>query len=114
MIRVFLLDRRNGTTRWGDGGLLVSLPPNSEDYVIWVDAQNPTQEEEQLLLARWFPVHDLTMEDISRPRRLPVHHHQSCSVVPLGRTRPSRCLPAFHSAQPPCAHNGSLLRFAGN
>jgi magnesium transporter len=71
MIRVFLLDRRDGTTRWGDGGLLVSLPPNSEDYVIWVDAQNPTEEEEQLLLTRWFPVHDLTMEDISRPRRLP-------------------------------------------
>ena len=40
------------------------------DDVTWVDLQDPTREEEQLVLGEWFPVHSLTLEDATRPRRV--------------------------------------------
>lgn len=45
------------------------LPTGQE--VVWVDLQNPTPEEESLVLSAWLPVHSLTLEDITRLSRMP-------------------------------------------
>jgi magnesium transporter len=39
--------------------------------VIWIDLQQPTAEEEELVLRQFFPVHTLTFEDVTRMRREP-------------------------------------------
>ena len=39
--------------------------------VWWLDLDDPSQEEEELVFRRFLPVHPLTLEDISRPRRDP-------------------------------------------
>jgi len=41
------------------------------DDIWWVDLTNPTPEEEEAILGKFFPVHMLTREDISRPRVSP-------------------------------------------
>ena len=47
---------------------LVQLGPEqiSEGSMIWVDMENPTQEEEQAVLLRWFPVHELVLSDMKK------------------------------------------------
>ena len=42
--------------------------PNGETW--WVDLQDPTPEEEELVFKQFLPVHPLTLEDINRSRRL--------------------------------------------
>lgn len=71
MIRVYLFDRKAGVGQWGGLDLLVALPANSPDHVVWVDAMNPSAEEDDFLFNRWLPVHTLTHEDICRPARMP-------------------------------------------
>jgi magnesium transporter len=39
--------------------------------IVWIDLDNPTSEEEELVLRRFLPVHSLTLEDMRRPRREP-------------------------------------------
>src|SRR5687768_2425712 len=39
--------------------------------VIWIDLHDPTPEEEELVFKKVLPVHSLTLEDITKPRRLP-------------------------------------------
>lgn len=41
------------------------------DDVLWIDLANPTPEEEHSVLEQFFHVHTLTLEDLTRPRRLP-------------------------------------------
>jgi magnesium transporter len=41
---------------------------------VWVDLHNPTDEEINLVFDRLFPVHALTLEDITRQRRDPQGH----------------------------------------
>jgi magnesium transporter len=38
---------------------------------LWIDLENPTQEEEEKIFGHFLPVHPLTWEDVTRPRRLP-------------------------------------------
>lgn len=38
---------------------------------IWIDLENPTSEEESRILAEFLPIHPLSLEDISKPRRNP-------------------------------------------
>ena len=71
MIRVYLFDRRVGMGQWGGLDLLASLQAKSTDHVVWVDAQDPTTEEHEFLFTRWLPVHPLSLEDITRPVRMP-------------------------------------------
>ena len=71
MIRVYLFDRRVGVGQWGGLELLTGLPAKSGDHVVWVDAQDPTTEEHEILFTRWLPVHALSLEDIIRPVRMP-------------------------------------------
>jgi magnesium transporter len=39
--------------------------------VCWIDLENPTPEEEQLVFESFLPVHKLTLEDITKQRREP-------------------------------------------
>jgi magnesium transporter len=49
------------------------LPPSCRDLhpddIWWIDLSNPTEEEEERILGQFLPVHTLTFEDITRPRR---------------------------------------------
>jgi len=47
------------------------------DEVLWIDLENPTPEEEEQVLRKFLPVHPLTLEDMTKPRREPsggAHH----------------------------------------
>jgi magnesium transporter len=67
MIRVFRWDGRHAI--WGGPESL----PRRDDHLpcVWIDLDNPTSEEEQKVLHDLLPVHPLTLEDMTRPRRLP-------------------------------------------
>jgi magnesium transporter len=41
------------------------------DEVVWIDLANPTKEEEELAFRKIKPIHPLSLEDITRPRREP-------------------------------------------
>src|SRR5688572_23236836 len=41
------------------------------DDVVWVDLSDPTPEEEELVFGKFFPVHALTREDVTRVRTDP-------------------------------------------
>lgn len=49
--------------------MLVACPADAPDHVIWVDVRSPTSDELDFLFSSWFPVHGLTLEDITRPER---------------------------------------------
>ncbi len=39
--------------------------------VVWIDLENPTPQEEDWVLKGFLPLHTLTVEDVTRPRRVP-------------------------------------------
>lgn len=43
----------------------------SDEDSLWIDLDNPTPEEEDLVFRRFLPVHPLTLEDVTKPRREP-------------------------------------------
>lgn len=50
------------------------LPATHADVggcVYWINLDNPTPEEEERVLKQFHPVHPLTLEDITKPRRTP-------------------------------------------
>lgn len=53
------------------GGQELLPPRDNLPDVTWVDLANPTPEEEQLVFEQFFPIHSLTLEDVTRPRREP-------------------------------------------
>lgn len=40
-------------------------------WIWWIDLENPSEQEETLVFQQWHPIHPLTLEDITRPRRDP-------------------------------------------
>jgi magnesium transporter len=67
VIHVFRWDGKEGI--WGGPEL---IPPKGEiPPCLWIDLECPTEAEERLVFDKYFPVHVLTLEDITRPRRLP-------------------------------------------
>ena len=46
----------------------VDLHPES---MLWIDLDNPTPEEEDRVFKQFFPVHSLTLEDVTKQRREP-------------------------------------------
>jgi magnesium transporter len=70
MITVY---RWDGTTchRNGAEHLPASAAAVSDNEVVWVEMTDPTPEEEELVFGRFFKVHTLTLEDITRTRREP-------------------------------------------
>ena len=51
------------------------LPSTSDDLtddeVYWIDLEDPTSQEEDLVLKQFLPIHPLTLEDVQKPRRDP-------------------------------------------
>ena len=41
------------------------------DNVLWIDLTNPSEDEERLIFQQFFPVHALSLEDVTRLRREP-------------------------------------------
>src|SRR5205814_2311029 len=75
MITVYHWD---GRTRAGRFVSADELPPHAPAAagdvprdVWWVDLECPDEAEEQRVLGDWLPVHPLTREDMTRPRRDP-------------------------------------------
>lgn len=66
MIHVYCRDAASQVGQWRGPDAL-----SDGSAVLWVDLDNPTVEEEQLVFARYRPVHPLTLEDITRLRRRP-------------------------------------------
>lgn len=56
---------------------LPDLPANGchlpEGHVWWIDLDDPSPEEEDLVFKKFLPIHPLTLEDITRVRREPDH-----------------------------------------
>src|SRR5438045_7222963 len=73
MIRIYAWDKNTKTGQILDvstlrqGGDQLKGP----HQVVWIDLENPTAEEEDLVYKQFFPVHPLTLEDITRLRREP-------------------------------------------
>jgi magnesium transporter len=63
MIRVFRCEGKE----YRKGGPEL-LPSPDFPGVLWIDLENPTEEEERQVFERFFKVHSLTLEDIRRPR----------------------------------------------
>jgi magnesium transporter len=62
----------NDSTKKGTWGGANDLPPRDAlPDVLWIDLEEPTVEEEKLVLDKFFHVHSLTLEDVQRPRRQP-------------------------------------------
>jgi magnesium transporter len=70
MITVYRWDAATKVGHWAEGGDALGEPPAGDD-VVWIDLQDATDEETHLVLRHWFPVHLLTLEDVTRMRRLP-------------------------------------------
>ncbi len=43
--------------------------------IFWIDLENPTPEEEQLVFKVYHAIHALSLEDMTRPRRIPGSAH---------------------------------------
>jgi magnesium transporter len=50
---------------------LATCAADCADSILWIDLANPTPEEEAAIFGKFFPVHPLTLEDITKPRREP-------------------------------------------
>ncbi|VTS07101.1 magnesium/cobalt transporter CorA [Tuwongella immobilis] len=73
MIRIYRWDQASGCGRFLQ---LSELPTTiqeacAEQVVWWIDLENPTTEEEARIYREFLPIHPLTIEDITRIRRLP-------------------------------------------
>ena len=72
MIRVY---RWEPDTDAGHCPVSPDLPPGAGsitgESVIWIDLENPTPEEEDRVFRGFLPIHPLTRDDVTRPRRLP-------------------------------------------
>ena len=51
--------------------LLPATHADIGDRVYWIDLDDPTPEEEERVFKRFHPVHPLTLEDVTKPRRTP-------------------------------------------
>ncbi len=51
------------------------LPARTADLtaeaILWIDLESPSEDEEKRVFAEFFPVHPLTLEDITKPQREP-------------------------------------------
>jgi magnesium transporter len=62
--------RRDG--EWLEAGALKSRACElCQADVLWIDLENPTEEEERLVFVDFFHIHPLSLEDITRLRREP-------------------------------------------
>lgn len=72
MISLYCWNSQGGVGSWLDPALLRDAPERIRGAdVVWIDLADPTPEEEQLVFGAFFPVHALTLEDITKLRREP-------------------------------------------
>ena len=73
MLNVYRWDTERRTGGWEPTENLPQLPEalKNPHAVYWIDLENATAEEEQAIFERAFPIHPLTLEDITKPRREP-------------------------------------------
>jgi magnesium transporter len=55
----------------GPDGLPASAAELTGEASVWIDLENPTPEEEDRVFKQFLPVHPLTVEDVTKPRRTP-------------------------------------------
>ena len=71
MIRYYHWDSATDTVSCALPSVLPKYSSEIPDgTIIWIDLENPTPEEEAQVFRDFLPVHPLTLEDITRPRRL--------------------------------------------
>ncbi len=73
MIRLFCYDPTSGKGTWLESGEVsqrVESLKASKD-ILWVDLECPTEEEEQLVFHKLFPIHALSLEDVTHLKRKP-------------------------------------------
>jgi magnesium transporter len=73
MISVYCWNAGQAAGLWLDPSVLRDKADSLRDgqEVIWIDLADPSPEEEQLAFQQFFPVHPLTLEDITKLRREP-------------------------------------------
>lgn len=57
---------------------------DDDDFVVWIDLAEPTPEEEDRVFKRFLPIHPLSLEDVTRPRREPDAHPHLPKVEEFG------------------------------
>jgi magnesium transporter len=68
--------RWNAETKHGDWQEVAALPKQTAadlpaNEIWWIDLDDPSEQEEQAVFNHFLPVHSLTLEDITKPRREP-------------------------------------------
>ncbi len=73
MLTAYCWNDETKSCDWLSADKLRALSPDvrAEPYTLWIDLDNPTEEEEALVFDQVFHVHPLTREDITRLRREP-------------------------------------------
>lgn len=121
MISIYHWNCSTKEGHWQDEACLpnaraVDLPPND---LIWIDLDDPSEEEEGYVFDRFLPIHTLTREDITKPRREPeqgahfpkVEEFQDYLFVIVNPLRPSLLQRAKKkmSAEPPVVNRKSRV-----
>src|SRR5262245_52880398 len=73
MISLYRYDKGKQAGRWSatESVQLKMDQLRERNEVLWLDLDNPTPAEEQLIFEKLFKVHPLTLQDITRLRREP-------------------------------------------
>jgi magnesium transporter len=73
MMTVFRWDCTTRACGWAEVSRLPAAAAEvGKDDVVWIDLADPTPDEERAVLEKFLPVHPLTLEDMTKPRREPV------------------------------------------
>ncbi|MFO0876573.1 MAG: magnesium/cobalt transporter CorA [Gemmataceae bacterium] len=72
MIRIHRWDEASRTCE--RGGVELLPPPSAIPDALWIDLEDPTPEEEALILRQFYPIHTLSLEDITYTRNHPGDH----------------------------------------
>jgi magnesium transporter len=72
MITVFRWDEGHPNGEWLPADSMPTCPPDPKAGAVWwVDLSDPTPDEEKRVCEQFLPVHPLTLEDMTLPRRVP-------------------------------------------
>lgn len=73
MISFYCWNAGQAAGMWLDADVLRAKADElrASSNIFWIDLDNPTEEEESLVFKQFFPVHPLTLEDVSKLRREP-------------------------------------------
>jgi magnesium transporter len=73
MISIYCWNSAEKSGQWLDADALRKKSDDLQntDNVVWIDLESPDADEENLVYREFFPIHPLTLEDITKPRREP-------------------------------------------